>query len=274
MSAKHWLWALGALLLSACSTTSSAPTTERAAGAWSARLSSDGHCLAACPASAPRGDQIIERELYTLANNGRTKFADWVAYVVREDWIGPDRPRNWDEDPDLDPDDTLEEDDYAGAAGPRYQYDMGHQAPLQSFGAADEWATTNYLSNLTPQNLNLNRGRWKMLEIAERDLAERLHRPVYVLTGPLYERTMPALPGADEPHRVPSGYWKVVALGDRRVAGFIFENQAEDATPFCDEQVDASVVTTIRTIERRSGLDLFPGVSLRSLGSLTDELGC
>ena len=49
---------------------------------------------------------------------------------------------------------------------------------------------------------------------------------VYVMTGPLYERQMPALPGADETHRVPSGYWKIVAIQNGngiRAAAFIFD---------------------------------------------------
>lgn len=35
---------------------------------------------------------------------------------------------------------------------------------------------------------------------------------VYGITGPLYEQIIPQLPGADEPHVVPSGYWKILAI--------------------------------------------------------------
>lgn len=214
----------------------------------------------------PRGDQLVEHSLYTLANDGDTKFADWVAYVVHAEWIASGRPRNWRPDPEVDEAHTLEDDDYRGANA-AYDYEMGHLAPLQTFGGADEWEEVNYLSNITPQVGNLNSGRWGALERAERDLAQALDRPVYVLTGPLYERRMRALPQADERHRVPSGFWKVVALPNGRVAGFIFQNRVENSTPYCDEQV------SISEIERRSHVNLFPGVSLRGFGDLGPELG-
>lgn len=261
----HVLALAAFMALSACASSSHGRSaTESMPPTWS--VAADRHCLAACP-RAPRGDQLVEHTLYTLANNANTKFADWVAYVVREDDIASGRERDWQPDPEIDESDTLEEGDYRGAHA-QYGYEMGHQAPLQSFGGADAWEETNYLSNITPQIGNLNSGRWGALEGAERRLAQRLHRPVYVLTGPLYERRMPALPNADEPHRVPSGYWKIVALSDRRAVGFIFYNRVEESTPYCDE------IVSISEIERRSHLDIFPGVSLRTVGDLSDEIGC
>jgi endonuclease G len=227
----------------------------------------NGHCLQSCP-RVPRGDRLIEHTLFTLANNGDTKFADWVAYVVEPDLIGgPQRDRDWAPDPDIDETETLEFEDY-DLAFAQQGYQLGHQAPLEAFSNADAWAETNYLSNITPQIGNLNGGRWRILEGAERDLAVSLQRPVFVLTGPLYERRMPRLPSADEPHRVPSGYWKILALADGRVAGFIFDNREESGTHYCDEWVE------LREIERRSGLDLFPRMRLNALGDLSEALGC
>lgn len=230
------------------------------------RLVADAHCLYGCPRSAPRTNQVIVRPLYALSNNGATKFADWVAYVVDWDLAGSDGSRNWAPDPDLDESVTLEEDDYAGASS-TYNYDLGHQAPLASFANAEDWRETNFLSNITPQNGHLNRGRWARLERAERELSREIEGPVYVITGPLYERRMPTLPSADERHRVPSGYWKVVGLTDGRASGFIFAN-AEGEGNFCEGEV------SISEIERRAGLNLFPDASLRDLETLTDMLGC
>ncbi|QGZ94908.1 DNA/RNA non-specific endonuclease [Terricaulis silvestris] len=210
-------------------------------------------------------NELIVRHLYALSNNRETKFADWVAYVVREEWIGPEEDRGWADDPDLDPDETLETRDYDDISA--LQADRGHQAPLGSFTNAPDWPETNYISNITPQSLNLNRGRWRRLEDAERNLARREHVPVFVITGPLYERPMPALPRADEPHRVPSGYWKIVATADGRALGFIFENRRETGR-YCAFQRDIS------EIERRSGLNLFPAVDPNALRPLAREIGC
>jgi endonuclease G len=221
------------------------------------------HCLSICPSGFPANDEIVERHAYTLANNPTTKFADWVAYVVVAGLSGPDRSRNWHADPALPPADTLEEDDYEGAHA-ALGVDLGHQAPLASFARSPNWAETNFLSNITPQNSNLNRGRWARLERAERTLAARVHVSVYVLTGPLYEHAMAPLPHADEPHRVPSGYWKLIGLADGRTAAFIFENASGNES-FCEDQ------RPISEIERRSGLHF---ANDNNAASLASALGC
>lgn len=226
----------------------------------------DRHCLLGCPRSAGRANQVIHRHLYTLSNNRETKLADWVAYVVTSDMVGEGQRRDWQVDPDLDATDTLEEGDYEGARA-ALGVDRGHQAPLASFTGSEYWPETNYLSNVTPQNSNLNQGRWARLEDAERDLAETEDSPVYVVTGPLYEHTMARLPNADEPHRVPSGYWKVIALPDGRATGFVFENRRVRGR-YC------AFVRPIAEIEQRSGLDLFPETSPSELTSLAPAIGC
>jgi endonuclease G len=139
---------------------------------------------------------------------------------------------------------------------------------LKSFTGSDLWAQTNYLSNITPQDLSLNRGRWLRLEVAERALAlDAQIDDVYVLTGPLYEKTMPKLPNADEPHRIPSGYWKIVALDTGEAVGFIFQQFANEGK-YCDR------IVPISTIEKRAKLNVFPEVSLAALGSLKERIGC
>lgn len=65
---------------------------------------------------------------------------------------------------------------------------------------------------------------------------------------------MPVLPGADEPHRVPSGYWKIIVVPGKsgnslEVAAFIFNQD----TPRNDKVID--YLFTINEIEKRSGLD-------------------
>ena len=97
------------------------------------------------------------------------------------------------------------------------------------------------------------------------------------MTGPLYERQMPALPGADETHRVPSGYWKIVAVqasGAVCAAGFIFDQDTPRNADICDH------VATVDAVEQRRGLDFFQALpdaaenALERASSLTNELRC
>jgi endonuclease G, mitochondrial len=227
---------------------------------------SASHCSRGCPDGAPASDEEVRHAFYTLSNNPTTKFADWVAYIVDPDLIGgPDRPRNWKADPELDDAVTLEPDDYDSISD--IGMDRGHQAPLESFTRSPAWPEANYLSNITPQNANLNRGRWARLEAAERDLAQARDAVVYVVTGPLYEEDAGELPNADEPHRIPSGYWKAVSMRSGGALGFIF-SQAPEEGGYCARVVPLSV------IEERSGLDIFPAVSANPPEMDHSELGC
>ena len=70
------------------------------------------------------------------------------------------------------------------------------------------------MSNITPQKSALNQGPWKNLEGMIRGLVREKYGTVWVMTGPLYERNMRELPQADEPHKVPSGYWKIVVVNE------------------------------------------------------------
>lgn len=157
----------------------------------------------------------------------------------------------------MDDDETLEPADYSGAAD-ALDTDRGHMAPLASFAGTIFWRTANYLSNISPQKADLNQGAWVDLETAERDAAYALGE-VYVLTGPLYgTEATPAeemtLPKANEPHDVPSAYWKVVMSGAGSYAGFLFDQETPRSADYCALEYSRSV----DEIELITGLDLFP----------------
>ncbi len=145
--------------------------------------------------------------------------------------------------------------------------DRGHQAPLASFSRTPSAADTNVLSNITPQSSALNQGAWVRPEDQERELAQRLDVPVYVLTGPLFERMMRPLLAVTALHRVPSGYWKVIALADGRTTAFVFDQADPNGKDHC------SAMVTLRHAELRSRLELFPDATADA-SPLDAELGC
>lgn len=216
----------------------------------------NGHFFYGQPKGTPQSNNLILREIYALSSNDDYKMADWVCYRLDITTIDGDvkTSRKWKADPELLDEETLEPQDYKGASA-ALKVDRGHQAPLASFKGTSHWAETNYLSNITPQKSNLNQGPWRILEERVRDLVRKGH-VVWVMTGPLYEREMPTLPGADEPHRVPSGYWKIVcvqkgnAITDIHVASFVFDQETGRKSVIRDHLV------TVDEIEARSGLDV------------------
>lgn len=231
----------------------------------------DPNCFQQCPVTQA-DNRVLTRTSHTLSNNAATKFADWVAYDVVQEGIGKSQRRVWHSDPMLPPDETLEPADYKGAHK-ALKTDRGHQAPLANFTGAPGWKVTNSLSNITPQKSALNQGPWKMLEGAVRKLAKSGAGRVHVITGPLYEREMPPLPQADEPHRVPSGYWKIVSLlrGDTlEVAGFVFDQETPRKADFCDN----TFRTSVAEIAGRSGLTFAPRLVNSPVNTLRARLGC
>jgi endonuclease G, mitochondrial len=234
-------------------------------------------CLYGCPVGTPETNRTITRSIYVLSNNGHTKFADWVAYIVSKSTIGKTQARVWRRDRDLPEDETLSPKDYAGVRAALHA-DRGHQAPLASLTSMSDWEEANYLSNITPQQSALNQGPWEKLESAERKLAKSAAvTVVYSMTGPLYETEMPKLPKSHLSHVVPSGYWKVVATendGGTRIAAFIMHQDAPRSGNFCN------YVVKLESVELRSHLTFFPNLPPEQremlLGSetLAPALGC
>lgn len=232
------------------------------------------HCLHGCPMGASSTNDLIVREIYTLSSNDRTKFADWVAYRVTRDTVGRSLGRRWQADPWLGTVETLEPDDYDGAPQ-ALRIDRGHQAPLAAFSGTPFAEDTNILSNITPQSAALNQAPWQYLEAQERDLvtrplAEFPVEAVYVLTGPLYERVMPEMPmpRGRKRHRVPSGYWKVIATTDGRITAFIFDQDTPRSANYCDSRA------SLEAVEIRADLTLFPRLITRAFAPLDAAIGC
>lgn len=233
------------------------------------------NCIYSCPTG--KSGQTIERPIYTLHNNSSTKFANWVAYKVTQHTIdGPTRSRYWKADPNISSAYTLEPADYTDAHAV-LGTDRGHQVPLASFSNTPYWAMTNYLSNITPQSSDLNQGAWVKLETEVRNLA-RAKEDVYVVTGPLYEWHFGTLPGADEKHTIPSGYFKVVITDNAgwvEASAYVMEQNLSRSASFCAREV------TLDEVELRTGLNIMPSLPSYKepavegqLGGLTTELGC
>ena len=218
------------------------------------------HFFKGYPHGTPASNDLIIRDIYALSNNDKTKLADWVAYRLTMHEVEGELAveRKWAVEPWLADEETLEpspaaKEDYKGA-NVALKVDRGHQAPLASFKGSRFASQSNMLSNITPQRKDMNQGCWKNLEEAVRGLV-RTGKTVYVMTGPLYNRNMPSLPNADEPHMIPSGYWKVVVCltGSKtfEYAAFIMDQESGRT-----DKVMSKLVT-IEQVEKMSGLDLF-----------------
>lgn len=220
------------------------------------------HCPIGCPGNPEKND-LLFGHLYAMSNNPETKFADWVAYEVNPVHYGTSPGRDWKPSPLFDESETLEEDDYKDAHK-LIGADKGHLAPLAAFAGSRYWPELNHLGNITPQYSDLNQGAWKDLEDAVRDLAT-YEKPLFVITGTLYDREMPKLPRADEEHKIPSGYFKIVYTERGEGVAFVMNQELGRKADFCSQE---------RPLKDAANLVSYSIPQLKQSKSLLKALGC
>jgi endonuclease G, mitochondrial len=200
------------------------------------------------PTGTPPTNDFLVRDIYCLSSNDETKFADYVAYYLDQATISgnSDQQRIWQPDPDINPNETLEPEDYKGAYN-ALGTDRGHLAPLASFRGKN-WQQTNYLSNIVPMKSVLNRSTWADLENYERDIV-RKYGEAYIITGTYYGDSSLKLPQADEPHQIPSGFWKIIKYNGK-IESYVFAQDTPKNTDF------KSGKTTLTEIEKLTNLEL------------------
>ena len=216
-----------------------------------------------CAASHKASDhQIRQFEHYSLCYRESYEQAEWSAYCLTEEELVKNAKRS--DDFRSDPEITT------GSATPadykKSGYDRGHLSPAADF-AFDEKAMseTFYMSNMSPQKGNLNRGLWKDLEAEVRLWAKNFGR-VYVVSGPILEKPAEEYESIGENQvAVPEFYYKVILAplyadeADRATPedaenviafGFIFPNEK------CTGTLDDYAVT-VDEVEARTRLDFF-----------------
>lgn len=195
-----------------------------------------------------RQEQIIEHTGYTVSYNSDWRIPNWVAYeLTRSETHGNnEREDHFEPDPDV------------KGVCPNYRdysnsgYDRGHMAPAGDM----KWDPTAmkecfYLSNICPQDHNLNKGDWNDLEMTIRHWANKFGS-VYITCGPIMSKN-PETIGYDKV-AVPDAFYKVCLAeinGEWQAIGFIFENKAghKELRTYCK---------TIDEIESTTGIDFFP----------------
>ena len=107
-----------------------------------------------------------------------------------------------------------------------------------------------YMSNMSPQKPQFNRGIWKSLEEQVRSFAVS-DKEIYVVTGPVLPETKTITIGANKV-TVPGKYYKVVfdLTPPQKMIGFILPNEGSDK-PLKDFAV------TVDVVEEATGLDFF-----------------
>ena len=206
---------------------------------------------------ADKGTILVEHEGFTLLFDTRTMCPLWVAWELTADET---RGKVTRQGVDFKADESVPEQyqvemwDYNGG-----QFGRGHMCPAGDMKWSQKaMQDCHYMTNICPQNAELNKVWWEHLERACRQWA-RQDGAVQIVCGPVFSDN-PKRFGKKHKVAVPKGFYKVVLSlkeGREKALGFYYTN---DDAP----QPMEDAVRSVDEIERLTGIDFF--------SSLSDEL--
>lgn len=198
-----------------------------------------------------RPEQILKRVAYTASYNSDLRIPNWVAWQLTGAHTEGKNKRagvKFQEDTDV-PLPRAVDFDYV-----RSGYDRGHLCP----SADNRWDATAQeqsflLTNVCPQDHNLNVGDWHELENLCRKWA-KTYGSIYIVAGPVLLKGKHKTIGKNKV-TVPEAFFKVVLCmeGKPKAIGFIYRNESGN-------RPKSYYVNTIDDVERITGVDFFPAL--------------
>ena len=147
----------------------------------------------------------------------------------------------------------------------RSGYDRGHLAPAEDMKFSEETMRDSfYMSNMTPQRPEFNRGVWKKLEKQVRRFAYKAGS-VFVITGPVLKRNLKKIGRANKVS-VPQQFYKIVydETPPQKMIAYVLPNNGSNL-PL------ESFATTVDEVERITGLDFFSELPIEVQSKLESE---
>ena len=192
-------------------------------------------------------DNLISHNYYSLSYSEEHKQAEWVYYKLNASQLNPTvkRKNNFRKDPKVIKN-SAALNDYKGSG-----YDRGHLAPAADMKYnSNSMSESFYLSNVSPQSANFNRGIWKKIEKQIRDWSY-MYGELIVITGPILECENFGKIGTNRV-TIPKWYYKVVIDPNnyKRNLAILIENTGSSNSV-------KSYVITIDQLEEFSGIDFF-----------------
>lgn len=166
-------------------------------------------------------EETIKRNYYELEYDEFHEQAKWVYYKLDSTNIQGDATRkdNFKED-SLIKSFSAGLEDYKGSG-----YDRGHMCPAGSMKISQKaMDDTFFMSNISPQKPEFNRGIWKNLEQLIRNWVHE-YKELHVVTGPILKGKLNGTIGENNVS-VPNFFYKVIytPYDGGRMIGFILEN--------------------------------------------------
>ena len=198
-----------------------------------------------------RSDRVITHKGYTVSYNYDWKIPNWVAYELTDLEVQGEVPRydRFKPDPMVPQGETATTNDYKYSG-----YDRGHMAPAADMKWDEQVMRESfYLSNICPQNPNLNGGVWKDLEEQVRDLALQKGK-IFVVCGPIVNDASTTI--GENKVVVPQAFYKVLLQednGEIHTIGFVYENKS-------GRKPMSTYAMSVDEVEELTKIDFFPSL--------------
>ena len=218
--------------------------------ARSGQTASDGTLLELPAFSA--GDRIIRHGGFVLSYDAARKLPKWVAYELTAEETDGDAERDeliFKMDPSYNETQAMREDYYDSG------WTKGHMACAADFKwDSDAMEETFYLTNICPQDEELNKGDWNYLERQVRAWARRYGR-VWVVCGPIVNKNRYGTIG-ERRVVVPDGFFKAVLVpGEKEFRSIAFVMGNDDKLYFLDK-----CSMSVNELEQYLGYDFYPAL--------------
>ena len=198
----------------------------------------------------PKNNEIVKHKYYTLGYNEDREQPNWVAYKLTKEMILNKKVKRTDNfriDPYVSTG-SAELDDYRKSG-----YDRGHLCPAAAMAFNQTaMSETFFLSNMSPQKPEFNRGGWKKLERKVRGWAVK-KEGISVVTGPIFYDNDHHIEIGNNLVDVPGAYYKIIldyTKPDIKAIGFILPNR-KITKPLSD------YVVPVDEVERITRLNFF-----------------
>jgi len=192
-------------------------------------------------------DHMVKHTYYSLSYNEKYEQANWVYYALTDTMVndgGQERTNKFKIDPMVSSG-SAKSSDYTKSG-----YDRGHLCPAADMGFSPiSMEESFFMSNISPQAPDFNRGIWKELETDVRKWAKKEHK-IYVVAGPVFKDNKGTI-GPDHV-LVPGYFFKIIyeETDESKMIAFVFPNRKSDR-PITDFAVP------VDEAEKLTGFDFF-----------------
>lgn len=190
---------------------------------------------------------VIKKSYYTFSYDEANEQAKWVYYELDPKFTNGKAKRH----NDFRPDRSVRTGSATLADYRSSGYDRGHLCPAAAMKLNPKaMSETFFMSNMSPQSPDFNRGIWKDLEAIVRDWV-RNERRLYVVTGPIFKDNKGKIGKSGV--TIPGYYFKVIydPTDKEKMIALILPNKK------CSKSL-SSYVVPVDKVEALTGINFFP----------------